>query len=191
MPFLTVIAGPNGSGKSSVISALQYEGRENLLDPDAIARAMNPQNPLSAGISAGREVIQRSHEYLVSGRSLAVETTLSGNGVLELMRKARQRGFRVRLIYICLENSELNIRRVRERAARGGHDVPNADIRRRYMRSLKNLHAALKLAHDAKVYDNSAAIPTEVMEVRDEIPYRSKDEPEWLKNALAEVRSDR
>jgi predicted ABC-type ATPase len=142
VPVLTVVAGPYGSGKSSVIGTLEYEGRENLLDPDAVAKRINPSDPSRAAVTAAREVIGRAREYLESRQSFVIETTLSSGGTLGTMREARRNGFIVHLVYICLDTTERNIRRVRERVERGGHDVPEKDVRRRYERSLLNLPAA-------------------------------------------------
>jgi hypothetical protein len=69
-------------------------------------------------------------------------------------------------VYICLDTPERSIQRVRERVAQGGHDVPDTDVRRRYIRSLLNLPAALSLAHQAMVYDNSEAEPRKVLETQ-------------------------
>jgi predicted ABC-type ATPase len=82
VPSLTVLAGPNGSGKSSTTRYFQFEGRENLLDPDAIARRSDPEDPSRAAVKAGREVIRRIREYLDGERSFGIETTLSGSGHL-------------------------------------------------------------------------------------------------------------
>lgn len=181
MPQLTVISGPNGSGKTSVIGQLDYEGRENLLDPDAIARRMNPEDIQRAAVSAGREVIRRTKEYLDAGVSFAIETTLSSSSIIETMRAARERGFIVYLIYVCLDTPDLNIQRVGERVSRGGHDVPPADVRRRYERSVMNLGAALAIAHEARVYDNSREQPRKVLEARNgSIVWRSADQPAWV-----------
>ena len=78
VPILTVIAGPNGSGKSTITRTLELPGREKLLDPDAVARRLNPAAPLEAAIEAGREVLRRSSKYFQAGESFAIETTLSG-----------------------------------------------------------------------------------------------------------------
>jgi predicted ABC-type ATPase len=59
VPILTLIAGPNGSGKSTLTEWVDLEDRGLLLDPDAIARVMNPSNPQSAAIAAGRAVLKR------------------------------------------------------------------------------------------------------------------------------------
>ncbi len=181
MPQLTVISGPNGSGKTSVIGQLDYEGRENLLDPDAIARRMNPHDIHRAAVAAGREVIRRTREYLEAGTSFAIETTLSSSSILETMRAARERGFVVYLIYVCLDTPERNVQRVGERVSKGGHDVPPVDVRRRYERSLMNLGPALKMADEARVYDNSDERPRKVMEARHgEIVWRTDNPPAWV-----------
>lgn len=141
MPVLTVFAGPNGSGKSSLIRQVEFEGRQNLLEPDAIARRMRPESPRQAGITAGREVLRRTAEYVRTEQSFAIETTLSGSWTNSAIGAALERSFFTRLFYICLDNPERSIQRVRERVAQGGHDVPDADVRRRYARSLANAGA--------------------------------------------------
>jgi predicted ABC-type ATPase len=88
VPLLTIIAGPNGSGKSTLTKSVDFDGLERLLDPDAVARALNPMNPAAAAIAAGREVLKTIDSYLGSGVSFAVETTLSGKGNLDLIDTA-------------------------------------------------------------------------------------------------------
>ena len=155
MPTLTVIAGPNGSGKSTLTRSLEFEGCDRLLDPDTIARAMNPSNPSAAAIAAGREVLKRTADYLTRGLSFAVETTLSGRGKADMIRKVKSRGYEVHLVFIGLDSPERCITRIRNRAARGGHFIPDADVRRRYARSTANAAQALRSADIAKFYDNS------------------------------------
>jgi predicted ABC-type ATPase len=184
VPVLTILAGPNGSGKSTLTSRLDFEGRENLLDPDAVAKRIDQENPGRAAVSAGREVIRRTREFLRNGESFGIETTLSGGGYLETMRMARAAGYNVRLVYICVSNPERNIQRVRERVAQGGHDVPAEDIRRRYERSLANLAEAVGLANEAWLYDNSDDAPRRVLEARDGIVvWRADDAPAWVSRA--------
>jgi len=85
VPALTVIAGPNGSGKSTLTRSADFEGRDRLLDPDAIARGLNPLHPSAAAIAAGREVLKRTADYLNRGVSFAVETTLSSRNRVDLI----------------------------------------------------------------------------------------------------------
>jgi predicted ABC-type ATPase len=155
VPVLTLIAGPNGSGNSTATKFIDIEGRDRLLDPDAVAFRLNPADPPTAAISAAREVLVRIEEYLSERASFAVETTLAGKGHLDLLAKAKSLGYEVRLVYICLDTPELSLKRVRNRVLRGGHSVPDADVRRRYERSLANISLALELADYAEFYDNS------------------------------------
>lgn len=188
MPVLTVLAGPNGSGKSTVTRSLAFEGRDNLLDPDAIAKRIDPVDPFRAAVTAGREVITRTRLYLQNRESFAIETTLASASTLATMREARQQGFAIRLVYVCLEDAEINIERVRERVARGGHHVPDDDVKRRYERSLRNLPAALRLADEATVYDNSETAPRRVLETRRGlIAWRSLNEPAWVTRVCKEM----
>ena len=184
MPVLTVFAGPNGSGKSSINHRLEFEGRDNLLEADAIAKRIDPDNPRQAAVAAAREVIRRTREYLNNRQSFSIETTLSSGSTLATIRDARKQGFSVRLIYVCLDNPERSIQRVRERVAQGGHDVPDADVRRRYSRSLLNLPAALRMVDQAVVYENSEAEPRKALETRaGVITWRGMNEPAWVTRA--------
>lgn len=185
MPVLTVFAGPNGSGKSSLIRQVEFEGRENLLEPDAIARRISPKIPQQAGISAGREVLRRSAGYLQARESFAIETTLAGNWTNDVIRTALERSFFTRLFFICLDNPERSIQRVRERVAQGGHDVPDADVRRRYARSLSNARQLVRIVHQALVFDNSGAEPRPVFEIRKGQLLTTADEiPTWATRLL-------
>jgi predicted ABC-type ATPase len=78
VPCLTLIAGPNGSGKSTLAQFVDFEGRNRLLDPDAVARRLNPINPRAPAIAAARYILWQTAEYLGQEVSFAVETTLSG-----------------------------------------------------------------------------------------------------------------
>jgi len=73
-----------------------------------------------------------------------------------MMLRARTLGFEVVLVYIGTENVEINLQRIRQRVAAGGHDVPEADVRRRFRRSFDNLPLAAKRADSTLLFDNSS-----------------------------------
>ena len=154
-PRLTIVAGANGSGKSTLTADSKFLRQIPLLDPDAIAVTLQPTIPGTTAIAAGRQVLNAAKEHIRKGLSFAVETTLSGQGYLQMMIEARQRGFEIALVYIGTERVEINMARIRDRVLAGGHDVPEADVRRRYARSLQNLPAAIKHADHIILFDNS------------------------------------
>ena len=149
MPTLYVVAGPNGCGKSTLTRTV-WLGDLEIIDPDAIARRLSD----SPG-QAAREAVKRRRAALRSGRTHLLETTLSGSGVLRHMEAARTARYRIELHYVSLESPELALIRIRNRVALGGHDVPEADVRRRFVRSRANLPSAISLADAVRFYDNT------------------------------------
>ena len=85
----------------------------------------------------------------------AFETTLGANTIPRLLAEAASQGIEVRIWYAGLSSPELHIERVRARVARGGHDIPEADIRRRFEHSRLNLIHLLPDLTALRVYDNS------------------------------------
>jgi predicted ABC-type ATPase len=197
MPELIVIAGPNGAGKSSLTKL--STSNIPVIDPDAIAREIAPENPASAALAAGRQAINRAKEYIRFDHSFIAETTLAGNSYLNLMREVKSLGWFVTLTYIGINNPTTNIQRVRSRVKLGGHDVSISDILRRYERSLANLSKAAKIADRLDLYDNSTNAGYQLIatvegdrfsggEATPTIVY-VQDLPEWIDRSNLNLRS--
>jgi predicted ABC-type ATPase len=146
-PRLIVFGGANGSGKSTLTHFYKrkLETSSVILDPDAVAMDLNPADPGKAAIQAARYVLGQQQNFLKSGQSFVLETTLSSHGNLELLSDAKARGWVVRLLYVGLADPNLNVQRVASRVRDGGHGVLEADIRRRFERSMMNLARAAEL----------------------------------------------
>jgi predicted ABC-type ATPase len=184
MPKLIILAGPNGAGKSSLTKL--STANIPLIDPDAIAREISPESPETAALAAGRQAIELAREYIQSECSFVVETTLAGNTYLKLMQEAKGLGWFVALIYIGINNPTTNIQRVRSRVKLGGHDVPVADILRRYDRSLANLAKAAKIADRLTLYDNSTDAGHQLIATveGDKVVIHVQELPRWLDRAI-------
>jgi predicted ABC-type ATPase len=125
-------------------------------------------------------MLKRIDGCLDRNESLAVETTLSSRASLSLMDKARARGYEIHLTFVALDSPERCVARIRNRALRGGHFIPDADVRRRYKRSIANLPEALRAADVALVYDNSGDEHRLVLTMRSGVVIsRSKELPHW------------
>ena len=114
MPTLYVVAGPNGCGKSTLTRTAWLRELE-IIDPDAIARAMAADIPGQAA----REAVRRRRAALRAGRTHLLETTLAGSGVLRHMDDARSHGYRIELHYVSVDSPDLALDRIRTRVASG------------------------------------------------------------------------
>lgn len=111
----------------------------NTFPKKSTAFGLSPLAPAAAAFKAARILLNEMDECIRRGQTFALESTLSGKTYLRLLHQARRRGFRIHLHYLWLPNPAIAIARVRERVRKGGHDVPTADIRRRFERSLYHL----------------------------------------------------
>ena len=163
-PSCIILGGPNGSGKSSAYAKLQLDGV--WINADEIAKELTGTNDgRAAAMAAGRAAIRKLAELIETKTSFIYETTLSSQQAINLMRDAKAAGFSVGLFYTALDSVERNLERVRQRVEAGGHDIPEDDIRRRYAGSLAKLSAALELADEALLIDNSGIQPREVFRI--------------------------
>ena len=142
-PFnrFVVVAGPNGSGKSTITKKFFRRGLlpEVYLNPDDIAKELSPNDVWAGRIAAGRKAVELRELYLEKRQSFTMETTLSGVSEIAAIKEAIKIGYKVSMIYVSLDGEYENIGRVKNRARKGGHDVPIADILRRRQRSFENL----------------------------------------------------
>jgi predicted ABC-type ATPase len=185
-PILTVIAGSNGSGKSTFTRYSQETLGMPIIDPDLEARIIRPDAPETAAIAGGKQALLQARTYLANNESFSVETTLSGNTYLKMMTQAKQKGWQVNLIYMGVSDVQINIKRVAQRVARGGHNVSEPDVRRRYIRSLANLATAIQKADYTVIYDNSTAAgyqPMLIIEAGRVTKFVDKL-PEWIKSSV-------
>ena len=140
-PRCIVVAGPNGAGKSSVAPFLVKElfGIGRYVNPDVIAAGLSGFDPSIVVRRAGRIALETIDRYITDRVSFAFETTLSGRRWPQLLRTLEGAGFATTLYYLWLPSDDMAVARVQLRVARGGHDIPEADVRRRYASSLHNL----------------------------------------------------
>ncbi|PSB42416.1 zeta toxin family protein [Chamaesiphon polymorphus] len=103
MPELIVIAGSNGAGKSSLTKL--FTADIPVIDPDAIAREIDPKRPESVTLAAGRQAIDRSRAYIQADCSFIVENTLAGNTYLNLIREVKALGWSVSDLSIAFARS--------------------------------------------------------------------------------------
>ena len=141
MPNFCILAGPNGGGKTTAAYTLLPEVLDvrNFVNADEIARGLSPFDVEAVAFEAGRIMLHRIDHLLANGADFAIETTLSTRSYVQTIRRAKALGYTVTLVFVYLSSPELAVNRVAKRVAAGGHNIPEAIIRRRYDRALRNL----------------------------------------------------
>lgn len=166
-----VLAGPNGAGKTTAARTLLAENLRLLtfVNADVIAQGLAGFDPDSAALEASRIVLERLHLLAERREDFAFETTLAARSYAPWLRKLRQDGYQVHLVFFWLESADLAVARVAERVRLGGHRVPERSIRQRYKRSVRNFFDLyLPLARTWQVYDNTQAGQSRTIAFRDE-----------------------
>jgi len=166
-----IIAGPNGSGKTTFAKMFlpEYVKCPNFVNADLIAQGLAPFGPSSAAIKAGKLVLQQIEEFASRGVDFAFETTLSGKLYIKLLHDLQGKGYLIHLFFLWIPRSDLAIARIKERVAEGGHDVPVEDIRRRFIRSIRNFFTLYRpLLNYWMFFDNSGAKPVLIAKGKNE-----------------------
>lgn len=166
-PIIYLIAGCNGAGKTTFAKSFLPNEAEclNFLNADLIAQGLSPLNSQAAAIKAGRVLGEEFRTFIGKRETFAFESTLSGKTYIGLLKNAKLRGFQIYLHYLWLPTPAIAIARVRERVKKGGHDVPEADVRRRFNRSLHHfIHDYILLADRWAVWNNQTSPPRLIAE---------------------------
>lgn len=153
---LWVLAGANGAGKSTFYrtSLLARRGVQ-FVNADLLAKIINSERPEQVSYEAAHLVARIRDEFLEKGISFCFETVFSHASKIDFIAKAKALGYRVILVYIHLQSLALNEARVWQRVSQGGHGVPSDKIRSRLPRTMKYVAAAIPLADEARLLDNS------------------------------------
>ncbi len=140
-PVIYMIAGPNGAGKTTAALKLlpDFLSVHEFVNADEIAHGLNPLAPDSQAVAAGKLMLRRIGDLIDAKKSFAFETTGASRVFVETLKHAKERGYQLGLIYLWLPSAEFATQRVRLRVAQGGHHIPEATIKRRYSRSIRNL----------------------------------------------------
>jgi predicted ABC-type ATPase len=159
-PRCIVIAGPNGAGKTTFARRyLPDEARVvNFVNADLIAGGLSPLKPELAAVAAARLLLREIERLTGERKDFALETTCSG--LTARIQSWKQAGYRIDMVYLRLCSARLASRRIATRVRQGGHDVPRADVLRRFHRSGENFrHIYRPLADGWVVYDTSERAP--------------------------------
>ena len=161
-PRCIIIAGPNGAGKTTF--AREFLPRDarvvHFVNADLIASGLSPLRPELAARAGGRLFLAELDRLARARVDFAFETTLSGLIYLRRLKRWKAASYRIEIIFLRLQSPRLALRRIAARVRQGGHNVPRADVLRRFVRSWNNFNRHYRaLADRWEIYDNSQRTP--------------------------------
>lgn len=147
-PRLVIAGGPNGAGKTTLVLKLMELWQIEYLGAERVAEELGLGSRGANAIRAGREFVGRIARSLAGRRSVLLESTLSGLATRRLIQRFRDAGYDITVVLVFVDGPDVSIERIRTRVARGGHFVPEPDVRRRFFRSLRNFWTIYRLQGD-------------------------------------------
>lgn len=177
MKTYTIIGGINGTGKSSLTGVLKSHTTRLgvIIDVDRIT-AQAGLGP----IQGGKIALARISDCLSKNISFTQETTLSGRKTEATAARAREQGYAVHLYYVGLDTPEECLARIANRVRRGGHDIPENDVRRRFAGRWEALSRLLPYCDEAHFFDNDNGF-VEVAEYKNgELLLIGSARPRWI-----------
>ena len=177
MKTFTIIGGVNGTGKSSLTGVLKKTDKNlgRIIDVDKINIQYN--NDI---IEGGKAAIKLIDECIEKGVCFTQETTLSGHKTLKTIQKAIQYGYFIRLYYVGLDTLDESIKRIKNRVAKGGHNIPNESVIKRFNSRFEDITTVLPYCNEAVFYDNDNGFRVVAEYSNGELTILTTEIPNWI-----------
>lgn len=177
MKKYTIIGGVNGTGKSSLTGVLRgtYSDLGVVVDTDSITERLGGNK-----LEGGKKAVAVIDDCLKKGVNFTQETTLSGKKTLRTVLRARERDYFIRLYYVAVSSAEESSARIANRVRKGGHNIPERDVIRRFEKRFEDLARILTYCDEVHFYDNENGF-AEVGEYRNgSVLLSGEYVPDWI-----------
>jgi predicted ABC-type ATPase len=162
-PNLYIIAGPNGAGKTTFARKFlpQYVQCLEFVNADLIAGGLSPLAPEKGALRAGRIMLEQIYSLGNRGLDFGFETTLSGKSYIRFLNELKQKkGYGIHLFFLWIASVKLALERIELRVRQGGHNIPEAVVRRRFDKGLSNFFQLYQPIVDRWIiFNNSGDVP--------------------------------
>lgn len=181
MKTYTIVAGVNGAGKSSLTGVLRTEitNLGKIVDVDKMIVKCGGNI-----IEGGKKSIELIDDCLEKEICFTQETTLSGHRILNTVKKAIEKGYYIRLYYVGLNTVEESLARIENRVKKGGHNIPDSDVKRRFGKRFEDLAIVLQYCDEATFYDNENGFVAVAEYKNGEVLQIGNLKPEWLNELM-------
>lgn len=174
-----LLAGVNGAGKSTLYQILDSLKGMPRVNTDEIVREIGDWRNFQDVTNAGKIAVNKVKEYFERGISFNQETTLCGKSIIKNIHKAKELGYQIELHYVGVESVEIAKERIAYRVQKGGHGIPDKDVERRYVASMKCLKEIIAHCDLVIMYDNTDKFKRFAIYKNGKIQAIASETPKW------------
>ena len=182
-----LFAGVNGAGKSTLYNSekLDNDIKNSIrINTDEIVKKIGNWKNNSDQIRAAKIAINLRNECFQYDKSFNEETTLTGKTILKTINKAKELGYELQLFYVGVNNPEIAKERIKIRVEKGGHNIENDVVEKRYYESLNNLKEIISKFNKVYLYDNSKKYKNIFSFSNNKILFKSNESISWAKEVI-------
>ena len=182
-----LFAGVNGAGKSTLYNSekLDNDIKNSIrINTDEIVKKIGIWKNNSDQIRAAKIAINLRNECFQYDKSFNEETTLTGKTILKTINKAKELGYELQLFYVGVNNPEIAKERIKIRVEKGGHNIENDVVEKRYYESLTNLKEIISKFDKVYLYDNSKKYKNIFSFSNNKILFKDNKSISWAKEAI-------
>lgn len=156
-PTAFIFAGINGAGKSTLyydeLMKNQYFG--SRINTDEFVSSFGSWKDPSDQVRAAKIALNLRKNCILKRTDFNQETTLCGKSIINLFKELKDKKYAISLRYIGVNSPKIAKERVKARVAKGGHDIAESLIDKRFNESLDNLLRVIKFCDEIILFDNS------------------------------------
>ena len=136
------------------------------------------------GLKRGKEAVNLINGCINSKTNFNFESTLSGRGIFNKIKYAKSNGFEVDIIYIAIDKKTSKLR-INSRVLKGGHNISNEDVERRYDKSISNFINNINIFDNVYFYENEESKHNLIFFIESgRLKYLKNSIPEWIEIKL-------
>ena len=187
-----LFAGVNGAGKSTLYNSekLDNDIKNSIrINTDEIVKKIGIWKNNSDQIRAAKIAINLRNECFQYDKSFNEETTLTGKTILKTINKAKELGYELQLFYVGVNNPEIAKERIKIRVEKGGHNIENDVVEKRYYESLTNLKEIISKFDKVYLYDNSKKYKNIFSFSNNKILFKSNESISWAKEVIERIKN--